>query len=71
VAKDNIDGKWKISAAVGENGRTDKKAISFDDGFSLFQAKTATREQLAAKYLSDDIKMLSGQKQAISNGLKM
>lgn len=71
VAKDNMDGKWKISAAVGENGSTDKKAISFDDGFSLFQAKTATREQLAAKYLSDDIKMLSGQKQAISNGLKM
>ena len=71
VAKDNMDGKWKISAAVGENGRTDKKAISFDDGFSLFQAKTVTREQLAAKYLSDDIKVLSGQKQAISNGLKM
>lgn len=71
VAKDNMDGKWKISAAVGENGRTDKKAISFDDGFSLFQAKTVTREQLAAKYLSDDIKVLAGQKQAISNGLKM
>ena len=71
VAKDNMDGKWKISAAVGENGRTEKKAISFDDGFSLFQAKTVTREQLAAKCLSDDIKVLSGQKQAISNGLKM
>lgn len=71
MAKDNMDGKWKISAAVGENGRTDKKAISFDDGFSLFQAKTVTREQLAAKYLSDDIKVLSGQKQAINNGLKM
>jgi hypothetical protein len=71
VAKDNMDGKWKISAAVGENGRTEKKAISFDDGFSLFQAKTATREQLAAKYLSEDIKVLSGQKQTISNGLKM
>ena len=71
VAKDNMDGKWKISAAVGENGRTDKKAISFDDGFSLFQAKTVTREQLGAKYLSDDIKVLSGQKQAINNGLKM
>lgn len=71
VAKDNMDGKWKISAAVGENGRTEKKAISFDDGSSLFQAKTVTREQLAAKYLSDDIKVLSGQKQTISNGLKM
>lgn len=71
VAKDSMDGKWKVSAAVGENGRTEKKEISFDDGFSLFQAKTVTREQLAAKYLSDDIKVLSGQKQAISNGLKM
>jgi predicted amidophosphoribosyltransferase len=71
VAKDNMDGKWKISAAVGENGRTEKKAISFDDGFSLFQAKTVTREQLAVKYLSDDIKVLSGQKQTISNVLKM
>ncbi len=71
VAKDSMDGKWKISAAVGENGRTEKKEISFDDGFSLFQAKTVTREQLAAKYLSDDIKVLSGQKQAINNGLKM
>lgn len=71
VAKDNMDVKWKISAAVGENGRTEKKAISFDDGFSLFQAKTVTREQLAVKYLSDDIKVLSGQKQTISNGLKM
>ena len=71
VAKDSMDGKWKISVAVGENGRTEKKEISFDDGFSLFQAKTVTREQLAAKYLSDDIKVLSGQKQAISNGLKM
>ena len=50
-AQDTMDGKWKISAAVGENGRTDKKAISFDDGFSLFQAKPAPREQLAAKYL--------------------
>ena len=71
VAKDNMDGKWKISAAVGENGRTGKKTISFDDGFSLFQAKTVTREQLAAKYLSDDIKVLTGQKQTVSNGLKM
>ena len=71
VVKDNMDGKWKISASVGENGRTEKKPISFDDGLSLFQAKTVTREQLAAKYLSDDIKVLSGQKQTISNGLKM
>lgn len=71
VAKDNMDGKWKISAAVGDGGRTEKKAISFDDGFSLFQARTATREQLAAKYLSADIKVLAGQKQAVSNGLKM
>jgi hypothetical protein len=32
--------------------RTDKKVISNNDRYSFFQAKTVTREQLAAKYLS-------------------
>jgi hypothetical protein len=71
VAKDRNDGKWKISAAVGENGRTDKKTLSYDDGFSLFQAKTATREQLAAKYLTAEIQTLASQKQQVSQGMKM
>ena len=55
VAKDRADGKWKVSMDLGEHGRTDKKEISFDDGYALFKTKTATREQIAAKYLNNDI----------------
>lgn len=58
VAKDRSDDKWKVSADLGEHGRTSKKEISFDDGFSLFKAKTATREQIAAKYLGDEIRTM-------------
>lgn len=58
VAKDRSDGLWKVSADLGEHGRTSKKEISFDDGFSLFKTKTATREQLAAKYLGDEIRTM-------------
>ena len=61
IAKDRSDNKWKVSADLGEHGRTDKKEISFDDGFALFKTKTATREQIAAKYLGEDIRtMLNG-----------
>ena len=31
---------------------------TFDDGYSYFTAKTASREQLAAKYLLPEIKEL-------------
>jgi len=61
IAKDRSDNKWKVSADLGEHGRTDKKEISFDDGFALFKTKTATREQIAAKYLNTEITaMLNG-----------
>lgn len=61
VAKDRADGKWKVSMDLGEHGRTDKKEISFDDGYALFKTKTATREQIAAKYLNNEITaMLNG-----------
>ena len=44
VAKDRADNKWKVSADLGDRGQTAKHEISFDDGYSLFKAKTATRE---------------------------
>lgn len=56
VAKDHSDGRWRVSADLGEGrGRTSKQEISFDDGYSLFKAKSATREQIAAKYLGQEI----------------
>ena len=60
VAKDHSDNKWKVSVDLGEKGKTARHEISFDDGYSLFKSKTATREQIAAKYLNTEIKdMLS------------
>ena len=56
IAKDKADNKWKVSVDMGEKGRTSKKELSFDDGYSLFKAKTATREQIAAKYLNPEVK---------------
>lgn len=55
VAKDRGDNKWKVSVDMGDKGRTTKHEISFDDGYFLFKAKTATREQIAAKYLNTEI----------------
>lgn len=70
VSKDK-DGEWRISAQVGDAGRTDKKVLSSNDRYSFFQTKTVTREQLAAKYLSSDIEKAMGQKQEVKTGLKM
>lgn len=64
VAKDHADNKWKVSVDMGEKGRTSKKEISFDDGYSLFKAKTATRDQIAAKYLNTEITGLLAAKTA-------
>ena len=55
VAKDRTDNKWKVSVNLGDKGQTSKHEISFDDGYSLFKAKTATHEQIAAKYLNPEI----------------
>lgn len=72
VAKDRADGKWKVSMDLGEHGRTDKKEISFDDGYALFKTKTATREQIAAKYLNTEITaMLNGPAMKIEKSASM
>lgn len=55
VAKDRSDNKWKVSVDMGDKGKTSRHEISFDDGYSLFKTKTATREQIAAKYLNTEI----------------
>lgn len=55
VAKDRTENKWKVSVDMGDKGKTSRQEISFDDGYSLFKTKTATREQIAAKYLTTEI----------------
>ena len=74
IAKDRSDGKWKVSVDLGDRGKTEKKEISFDDGFSLYKTKTATREQIAAKYVSNEVKSLlagASMKMEKSPSLKM
>ena len=74
IAKDRSDGKWKVSVDLGDKGKTDKKEITFDDGYSLYKTKSATREQIAAKYLGDDLnKMLNApaMKMEKSTSMKM
>ena len=46
-------GKCRLTSE--EKGQTSRHEISFDDGYSLFKTKTATREQIAAKYLNMEI----------------
>ena len=71
IAKDKQTDKWTISADLGPKGKTEKKPLSFDDGYSFFTAKTATREQLAGKYLASDIKSLMAPKQEKSVSMKV
>ena len=53
------EGPWLISANLGDKGQTPEKKLSNNDLYSLFKSKTATKEQLGAKYLMEDIKELS------------
>lgn len=63
ISKDRSDGLWKVSVDLGQQGRTKKQAISFDDGYALFKTKAATREQIAAKYVGAEIQQLLGNTQ--------
>ena len=65
------DGKWYVSVDLGDKGITPKKKLSFEDGQSYFKAKTATREQLAAKYLTSEIKEMLSQGNEQKRGLKI
>lgn len=50
------NGAWALKAKI--NGvESAPKTLSFDDYFSFFKTKTATGEQLVAKYFGDEIKL--------------
>ncbi len=74
VAKDHTDNKWKVYVDIGDKSKTARHEISFDDGYSLFKTRTATREQIAAKYLTPEINgLLSAQTNRLekSNSMKI
>ena len=66
------DGDWVIYADLGEKGHTPERKITKSDLYSFFNAHTATKDQLAAKYLSNDIKDAKAEvKQSQSRGMKV
>ena len=56
-------GDWTVSADLGDKGVTSKAVLSWHDKQSLFTMKTATKEQLAARYLNTEIKSMAAEKQ--------
>ena len=52
-------GDWTVSAKLADDRMTSKAVLSWHDKQALFTSKTATKEQLAARYLNTEIKELS------------
>lgn len=69
VAK-QLDGQWAVSADLGEKGQTSKHILSWHDKQALFSAKTATKEQLAARYLNNEIKEMKTEKVSAKQSFK-
>lgn len=68
------DGKdWVVSVDLGERGRTSSMPISFNDRQALWNDKTATYSQIAAKYLGNEIKakLSESPKQELSKSMKI
>jgi hypothetical protein len=65
-----LDGQWAVSADLGEKGQTSKHILSWHDKQALFSAKTATKEQLAARYLNSEIKELKAEKVSAKQSFK-
>ena len=64
-------GDWTVSADLGEKGVTSKAVLSWHDKQSLFTMKTATKEQLAARYLNTEIKSMAAEKQTQRSAMKV
>lgn len=61
IAK-NFDGDWTVSAKLADDRTTSKAVLSWHDKQALFTQKTATKEQLAARYLNTEIKEMKQEK---------
>lgn len=61
IAK-NYDGDWTVSAKLADDRTTSKAVLSWHDKQALFTQKTATKEQLAARYLNTEIKEMKQEK---------
>ena len=55
-------GDWTVSAKLDDDRMTGKAVLSWHDKQALFTHKTATKEQLAARYLNTEIKEMQSEK---------
>ncbi len=63
-------GDWTVSVDLGNNGVTSKHVLSWHDKQALFSSKTATKEQLAARYLNSEIKEMMQEKVSAKQSFK-
>lgn len=68
----NPKGDWTVQADLGEKGLTSKAVLSWNDKQALFSSKTATKEQLTARYLNNEIKEIANsEKVSAKKGYKI
>ncbi|MDE7432002.1 MAG: hypothetical protein K2N34_08825 [Lachnospiraceae bacterium] len=59
LKKNQETNKYEISVKMADGSQTPAKELNYDDRQSYFQHKVATKEQLAAKYLYNELTTLS------------
>jgi hypothetical protein len=63
-------GDWTVSAKLADDRMTSKAVLSWHDKQALFTSKTATKEQLAARYLNTEIKEMQSEKVSAKQAFK-
>ena len=63
-------GDWTVSAKLNDDRMTGKAVLSWHDKQALFTHKTATKEQLAARYLNTEIKEMQTEKVSAKQAFK-
>ena len=63
-------GDWTVSAKLDDDRMTGKAVLSWHDKQALFTHKTATKEQLAARYLNTEIKEMQSEKVSAKQAFK-
>lgn len=60
IIKDKETKGWYVYADLGDRGKTESHRLPFEDGQALFKNKIASREQIAAKHLNNELVHLTG-----------
>ncbi len=60
IIKDRETKGWYVYADLGDRGKTESHRLPFEDGQALFKNKIASREQIAAKHLNNELVHLTG-----------